>query len=455
MNYDSLGVIAFFIVIIIWAFILITTLRYIVFSQNVLVDREVDLTFPTMIPFAFNLMYTCVSTFVFVFYLVKYDKVKDNHIKILAKKSLYYNNHDLCSIIIPARNEESVIRKAVLGCLQQTYRNIEVLVICHNSSDRTFDEAHVGDSRVRVFDLRTKESGKSVALNYGVEQSNGKFILVIDADHRLNKEFIEDALPALVEPYAAVQGRVLPINRGYNFLTKMLSIEDDLWADPIVTVRTLLGKRCPLLGTGFIIKKDILMEVGSFGKSLVDDHELSFRLFRRKFRILFVPLCICYGEHPPSLEIMLRQRARWGKGFIDLLNQRIAEPTDLLGHIFWLAPIGALSGAIMLCVVAYASIYNLLFEYLPFAFSYLPLQAWFFIMGLTLTLDLLVIIKRHGRKGIRYAIYLVPYIVFSQYSLVVLFKAFFVKSWGTTKTTHGFTSEKSEINVLNQSKSVG
>jgi poly-beta-1,6-N-acetyl-D-glucosamine synthase len=211
MNYDNLGVIAFFIIIIIWAFILITTLRYIVFSQNVLVDREVDLTFPTMIPFAFNLMYTCVSTFVFVFYLVKYDKVKDNHIKILAKKSLYYNNHDLCSIIIPARNEESVIRKAVLGCLQQTYRNIEVLVICHNSSDRTFDEAHVGDSRVRVFDLRTKESGKSVALNYGVEQSNGKFILVIDADHRLNKEFIEDALPALVEPYAAVQGRVLTI----------------------------------------------------------------------------------------------------------------------------------------------------------------------------------------------------------------------------------------------------
>jgi hypothetical protein len=109
MNYDRL-VSASLVAISEWALVLIATLRYLIFSQNVLVDRDVDLTFPTMIPFAFNLIYMCVSTFVFVFYLVKYDKVKDNNIKILAKKPSYNNNHDLCSTIIPPRNEESVIR---------------------------------------------------------------------------------------------------------------------------------------------------------------------------------------------------------------------------------------------------------------------------------------------------------------------------------------------------------
>jgi cellulose synthase/poly-beta-1,6-N-acetylglucosamine synthase-like glycosyltransferase len=312
----------------------------------------------------------------------------------------------------------------------------------------TYEEAQVEDGRVKVFELRTEEAGKSIALNYGVRQSSGKYILVIDADHELNREFIEYGLPGFDEPYAAVQGKVLSINRNYNFVTKMLSMEDDLWSEPIMTVRTLLGRRCPLLGTGFIIKKDVLFEVGMFGKSLVDDYELSFRLYRKKFKILFVPLCVCSGENPPTLRIMLRQRARWAKGFIDLLNKRIAEPTDILGNIYWLAPLAALSGTIMLSMVAYVSMYNALFGYLPFTFSYIPLRAWFLITGLTLALDLLVLIKKHGWQGIRYTPYLLPYIAFSQYSVVVFFKAFFVRSWSVTKTTHGFTVGKPEISEL-------
>jgi cellulose synthase/poly-beta-1,6-N-acetylglucosamine synthase-like glycosyltransferase len=74
---------------------------------------------------------------------------------------------------------------------------------------------------IPVLDLRTKEEGKSIALNYGVEHSTGKYILVLDADHELNKDFIEKALPGSEEPYAAVQGRVYPINSNYNFVTKM------------------------------------------------------------------------------------------------------------------------------------------------------------------------------------------------------------------------------------------
>jgi len=438
MNYDLVGVIGLFIVISIWAYVLFSTIDRIIFSDNILVNTDIDLVVPTLVIFGINLVYLGLSIFVYVLYLVKYDRVRDHHLKMLGRKvRLFNNNYDLCSMIIPAHNEESVIRAAVLSCLEQSYRNIEVVVVSHNSSDRTFEEAQVQDPRVKVLDLRTKEAGKSIALNYGVEHSTGKYILVLDADHELNKDFIEKALPGFEEPYAAVQGRVYPINRTYNFVTKMLSLEDDLWSDPIMTARTLLGRRCPLLGTGFIIKKRVLMEVGGFGKSLVDDYELSFRLYRKKYRIQFLPLCIVSGEHPPTLQVMLRQRARWAKGFIDLLNQRIAEGTDILGHLYWIAPIGAMAGVIMLSLVAYASIFNAIFGYLPYAFSYIPLRAWILITALTLILDMLVLVKRHGRQGFRYALYLIPYIAFSQYAVVVLFKAFFVRSWGTTKTKHG------------------
>jgi cellulose synthase/poly-beta-1,6-N-acetylglucosamine synthase-like glycosyltransferase len=68
-----------------------------------------------------------------------------------------------------------------------------------------------------------------------VEHSSGRYIMVIDADHELNREFIEYALPGFDLPYAAVQGRCNAINRNYNFVTKMLSVEADLWSNPFMT----------------------------------------------------------------------------------------------------------------------------------------------------------------------------------------------------------------------------
>ena len=73
---------------------------------------------------------------------------------------------ELCSIIIPARNEESVIKRTVLDCLKQTYQKIEVIVICHNCSDRTYEEAKVNDPRVKVFDLSDKGGGQGNRIEF-------------------------------------------------------------------------------------------------------------------------------------------------------------------------------------------------------------------------------------------------------------------------------------------------
>jgi cellulose synthase/poly-beta-1,6-N-acetylglucosamine synthase-like glycosyltransferase len=471
MNLDGMWIGAFFVLTALWAVVLISTITS--EGRNVLVDRDVNLTIVTLIPVAITLVYFFLWIFIYSVYLLTFSKVKNRQIsaqKMYSKTRHYgrplcsiiaparnetqYDDRELCSIIVPARNEVSVIRRTVLSCLNQSYQNIEVLVIAHNSDDGTYEEVRkLSDPRVRAFDFKTKATGKGLALNYGVEQARGKYILIVDADGIVMKDFIENAMPLFSDGhYIAVQGRFISSNRNYNLLTKMLSFEDDLWSSAFMTVRSFFGGRCPLAGTGFIIKKDALIEVGGFGSSLVDDYELSFRLSRQKRKLTYAPLSVIYDEKPPSLNIMFRQRARWAKGFISLLNQRIAEPADMVGHLIWLTPIATMMGLFMLVLIGYASIHNFLFEYYPFTFSYLPMDVWLLTVVVLYSLEVVVIVKQYGSKGLRNAAYLPIYLLFSQYSLIVTVKGFFVKSWGNTKTTHGFAVETDMQEILSEMK---
>jgi len=350
---------------------------------------------------------------------------------------------ELVSIVIPARDEEAVIGKTILNCLKQSYTNIEVVVVCHNCSDGTYRQAKaIRDNRVRPFELNTKEAGKGIALNYGVEVSKGKYLAILDGDGKLTESFIEDALPLFAAgDYAAVQGRYIPSNRNYNFITRMLSLEGDLWSTPFMTFRSIGTKRTPLGGTGYIIRRDALLDVGGFVNHLVDDYELTFRLLRRDYRIAYAPLCINYDEKPPNLDIMLKQRARWLKGFLNLTKSRVAEPRDWVGHLYWVNPLSAFTGLALLIIAAYSTIHYLLFLYYPFHYSYIPITIWFALTLATFGIYTAALVMQYGRSGFKHAAWLPIYLPFSNYYMIVALKAFFVKSWAETKTVHGFVAE--------------
>jgi cellulose synthase/poly-beta-1,6-N-acetylglucosamine synthase-like glycosyltransferase len=434
----------FFIVIAVWVLVLTASIYPTIYGIEILVDSDIDLTYFTLPILGFNLIYVFMLITIFILYLGAYSSVRKYQLKMKERVSDRFRNQmELCSIIIPARNEESVIKRTVLDCLKQTYQKIEIIVICHNCSDRTYDEAKVDDPRVKVFDLQTKEAGKGIALNFGVEKSSGNYIMVLDSDGLLTRDFLENALPLFEGNYCAVQGRYIPSNRSFNFVTRMLALEGDLWSTPFMTIRTWLGRRCPLGGTGYIIRKDILLKVGMFANHLVDDYELTFRLLRKGYKIAFAPLSINYDEKPPTLDFMLRQRARWAKGFIDLLGTRIADRSDIVGHIFWLNPIAALTGFIMLMIPGFAALHYLIYDYYPYTYSYMPLTIWFMLTGALFVLQAAVLIKEYGWRGFAYAVQIPLFLPFSQYWFVSFVRAFTIKSWASTKTTHGFVRQQS------------
>lgn len=104
------------------------------------------------------------------------------------------NKSDLVSIVIPAYNCEKTVSKAILSCINQTYNNIEIIVIDDGSTDKTKDcvmkmlKDYDNNNLRYIFQ---KNSGVSVARNNGIKNAKGKYIGFLDSDDMYHSRFVE------------------------------------------------------------------------------------------------------------------------------------------------------------------------------------------------------------------------------------------------------------------------
>ena len=97
------------------------------------------------------------------------------------------------SVIIPAYNNETYIEKCLQSVTEQSYENLEILVINDGSSDQTEElirEAQQQDKRIQLF--TQKNSGVSVSRNRGINTATGDYLTFVDADDYIGKDYIRD-----------------------------------------------------------------------------------------------------------------------------------------------------------------------------------------------------------------------------------------------------------------------
>ncbi len=94
------------------------------------------------------------------------------------------DNNPLVSIVIPVHNGERYIKEALDSCINQTYQNIEIIIVNDESKDSTLDilrEYEKKDNRIQVISV-SKQNGLGNVINIGIRQSKGEYIARIDAD---------------------------------------------------------------------------------------------------------------------------------------------------------------------------------------------------------------------------------------------------------------------------------
>lgn len=133
------------------------------------------------------------------------DKVREK--LELAKRKEYpfllEQKNDLISIIVPIYNVEKYLRMCLDSIENQTYSNIEVLLIDDGSTDdsgKICQEYVARDSRFRY--IKKENGGASDARNFGIARAKGEYLSFVDSDDWLSLTYVEDLYQTSIRTHA-------------------------------------------------------------------------------------------------------------------------------------------------------------------------------------------------------------------------------------------------------------
>ena len=269
----------------------------------------------------------------------------------------HLEEYPFVSIMVPAHNEGIVIEKTVRSLLSLDYpaERYEVIIINDNSSDnsaqilkRIQDEKPAVTLKVINTDAVTGGKGKSNALNIGFNISKGEYLAIYDADNTPEKKALKYLVVTLSrnEDLGAVIGKFRTRNKSYNLLTRFINIETLFFQWMAQAGRWKLFKLCTIPGTNFLIRRSIIEEIGGWDtKALAEDTEISFRIYRMGYKIMFMPKAVTWEQEPQTFKVWFKQRTRWVKGDIYVIFKDIKYLFDLK------------SGPIKFDIIYFTSIY--------------------------------------------------------------------------------------------------
>lgn len=102
------------------------------------------------------------------------------------------DKNEKISIIVPVYNAEKYLKKCINSIINQTYSNLEIILIDDGSTDNSgniCDEFAKKDNRILV--IHKKNEGLSATRNVGIEKATGEFIGFVDSDDYIEKDMYE------------------------------------------------------------------------------------------------------------------------------------------------------------------------------------------------------------------------------------------------------------------------
>jgi len=220
------------------------------------------------------------------------------------------NNTDLISVIIPTYNRAHLIKRSAQSVLNQTYKNLELIIVDDGSTDNT-KEIIDSIKDERIVYIKQENQGVSAARNTGVEKAKGKYIAFQDSDDVWHLDKLEKQLLAIQKnnadlvfcklfKFGNLMKRKVPKNIKEGFLQKdILPIN--------IFPQTILSK-------AYILKENKF----NIHMLSVEDFELLLRIQKKHSIYCIDEALVDYHVQKDSLSVNNERRVKYIK---DILNE--------------------------------------------------------------------------------------------------------------------------------------
>lgn len=196
----------------------------------------------------------------------------------------------MVSVIVPVLNREKEIKKCLQSIMNQSYKEIEIVVIDNCSTDNTvkiIKELQGIDNRIKLFISKLK--GVSNARNVGLKKSTGDYVMFVDSDDTIDREMISKMMKIAKQNhfdivkcgYKSIHG-----SKSENFCLKegIYDFDKDFWSEFFSTYN--YNQVCAQL----ISKKICRSVTFNSNVSMAEDYLFNYYLYKKANSIYVMDL---------------------------------------------------------------------------------------------------------------------------------------------------------------------
>ncbi len=212
-------------------------------------------------------------------------------------------NTPLISVIVPIYNVENYLERCLQSILNQTYRNLEIILVDDGSKDscgEICDNFQKKDKRIKV--IHKENGGLSDARNKGLDIATGEYISFIDSDDWIDLETYEISMKKMEECHAQIVAfNVLWVYDGKEF-TPDLSAEYEIMDSEQAILTTVGNTKVRTTAWNKLYRADLIEDFRFIKGKLNEDEFFTFKILDRAKTIVYLHReCYYYFQRSNSI----------------------------------------------------------------------------------------------------------------------------------------------------------
>lgn len=239
-----------------------------------------------------------------------------NMISLLKEGKFMYNKK--VSVIIPTYNCEQWIEQSIDSVINQTYTNIEIIVVNDGSTDNTIDRLnnYKDDNRINLYTI--ENSGPAFARNFGVSKSSGELIAFLDADDYWDPDKVKKQVEYFeMKKCSLLLTNIVIVDENNDIIDK---VEKNIPSSKQQqTIDFFLGKITQNTPT-ILVSRKVFDEVGGFNTELI----------HREDHYFLMQVANLYGIN--LIDEFLVYRRKWEDSMSSDYNKVERNSTTIINH---------------------------------------------------------------------------------------------------------------------------